>query len=370
MNIKDLFNRKKNVEEVQEEVVAINNPDVPTVVFQDIELQTTIGQWLGLLSSSKGYGNSSFSVYTHLDADELLRSRSIPKRIYDEINEKFGTLLKFAGIDKDETCIISDFDKQDFSFNCHLNNSDEDCKISLRWGDFFESGPEFTMNRGNESRTYDYVAESEDTPIGLSLQHWTIKNPENGNSCFRYYSPYSIGFSLSNDNYTLSIDISRPDNNKPVDYNDNFKLKNEEELTQYLLGLSFSLKIDEVYKKICEISVVDSVKDFPNFKVAVEKKEKEKRSEITDRISLNHGQLRDFIITKDGRKIIIDSDGNWSFESPRLNVSQNADGLIHFSLNAIQSSELNSTISPMEQFNKTKKEVDGVKVFVKTILNN
>lgn len=88
-----------------------------------------------------------------------------------------------------------------------------------------------------------------------------------------------------------------------------FRMKNEEQLQQYLLGLSFPLKIDEVYKKIVEISI-DSINEYPNFNLKVERKLDEKKQKTTGRISLNYGQLKIFTMTIEGKTISIDSDGN------------------------------------------------------------
>lgn len=85
-------------------------------------------------------------------------------------------------------------------------------------------------------------------------------------------------------------------------------------------------------------------------------------------ISLNHGQLKKFIITKGGRTITIDSDGNWSYDSPKLIISQCDKGNINYSLNSIPSDELLTASSPFEQYSEVSKEVEQVRKLAKTML--
>lgn len=374
MNIKDIF---KGIGAKENKIVDVPNVeiereeealDVPKVVFEDLELQVTIGQWLGILSSQQGFGNADFTIYTHLSAEELMKKIDIPAEKFEKIGTKFGLLLKMAGIDSAETCTLNQFDKDNYSFNCHFNNNGNDANLSLRWGDMIDFGPELTINYQNESKTYDYWAETDEKPTRLNLQHYTIKNPENGNSCYSFLSQYRTYLSLTNGEYSFSIEIDRPESIKDDVFSDYvFRLENEEELIQYLLGLTFPLEINEVYKKICEIST-SNVDEYPSFKIEAKKKLDEKNKKKTDMVSLNHGQLRRFIITKGGKTIAIDSDGNWSYNSPKLAVSQSDNGNINYSLNSIPNEELLTVSNPYEQYSKVSQEVEQVRKLIKTIL--
>lgn len=372
MNIKDIFKGKKKEENKILDIPADEKKalDVPKVVFGDLELQVTIGQWLGILSSQQGFGNYGFTIYTHLSAEELMKKVNIPAEKFEEIVTKFGLLLKLAGIDNTETCTLNQFDKDKFSFNCHFNNSGNDANISLKWGNMIDFGPELTINYQNECKTYDYWSETEEKSTRLKLQHYAIKNPENENFCYRYLSPYKTYFTLTSGEYSFSIEIDRPESIKVdifSDYDYVFRLENEEQLQQYLLGLTFPLEINEVYKKICEIST-SSVDEYPSFKIEAKRKLNEKNNKTTDMLSLNHGQLKEFIITKDGRTIAIDSDGNWSYDSPKLIVSQSDKGNINYSLNSIPSDELLTTSTPFEQYSEVSQEVEQVRKLTKTML--
>lgn len=372
MNIKNIFGRK-NTKDKGNKLANIPKSeielsDVPNVVFEDFELQVTIGQWLGILSSQQSFGTSGITIYTHLSAGELMKKVNIPTQKIEEIVTKFGLLLKLAGIDNAETCILSQFDKDNFSFNCHFNNSGNDAKISLRWGSMMDYGPQFIIDYPNENKTYDYHEEYNGEPIRLELQSYTIKNSENGSSCYRYLSPYKVYFNLKNGEYCFLIEIDRPKSIK-VDVFSNyvFRLKNEEQLQQYLLGLTFPLKIDEVYNKICEIST-NCVEEYPNFEIRVERKIDKKNNKKTDLISLKHGQFNQFIITKNGITISIDNNGNWSYDSQKFIISQNNNGNINYSLNSMSSDELFNVATPFEHYNEVSQEVEKVRKLTKDII--
>lgn len=87
-------------------------------------------------------------------------------------------------------------------------------------------------------------------------------------------------------------------------------------------------------------------------------------------VSLNHGQLKKFIITKGGRTITIDSDGNWSYNSPKLIVSQNDKGDIDYRLNSISSDEMLNAVNPYDQYNEVNQEVEQIRLLSKTILES
>lgn len=343
--------------------------DVPKVIFKNIILEVTIGQWLGIFSSLVGRGNSEFKIYTHLAAEELMEFLSPSSKDLDIVALKFGALLKSIGVDSSETCVLGDFDKDKFTFKCHFDNSGEDVSMKASWGDGIDFGPELTIESEKESKTYDYISEYKERPASLHLQHSTIKNPDNDSSCYRFMSPYSLSLSLSNGSHNLELNISRPNYNVDDPRRDeDFVLKNEDELRQYLLGLSFPINIGEVYKDICRISI-DSVRSFPKFKLIVKEKTDKDKEKITDMVSLSYGNLEKFVMTKDGRTIGLDGDDNWSYGLGNLSLSQQ-DGAVSYSLSAVPQKEFLAVASPFEQLDKANKEVNQTKVYVKTILGN
>lgn len=322
MNIKDVFKSRKSKENKIVENTNVETKvekealDVPKVVFEDLELQVMVGQWLEILPSQKGYGTSVATFYAPLSPEELIKKVNIPTKQLDEIVTKFGLLLKLAGIENKETCTLGQFNKDNFSFNCHLDNSGIDACITLRWGDMIDFNPEFTIDYLNESKTYDYLSETKEKPTRFLLQNYTIKNPENGSSCYRYLSPFDATFIIKNGEYSFSVEIGRPKSIVvPPFSNYVFRLENEDQLHEYLLGLTFPLKIDEVYKKICEIST-NSVEEYPSFKIEVKRKLDETHKKTTDMVYLNNGQLNKFTITNDEITVSIDSNESLTISTP------------------------------------------------------
>lgn len=367
MSIIDIFKGKENTENMVLDVPkAEQGLDIPKVIFEDLVLQVKVGQWLGVLSSQKLV--DEFINCTFSSSDELIKVANIPTEQLEEIVTKFGYVLKLVGIDNAETCTLSQYDKDNFSFNCHFNNSGNDANISLKNKIFFEPG--VIINYQNECKAYEYYKESKNKPIRLDLQYYTIKNPENGNSCFRGLSLGEIAFILQNGEYSFSINISRDRRKNPDIFSwDIFRLKNEEALQQYLLGLSFPFEINEVYKKICEISV-DSITDYQSFELKVDRKLDGENNKTTDMVSIFYGQISKFIITKGGKTIEINGDGSWSYDSPKLTVSQNNKGNITYTLNSIPSVDLLNIASPLEKYNEVCKDVEQVRLLTKTILKS
>ena len=366
MKFKDLFKVKKekkdNLKNDQEVL------DVPKVEFANLELQGTIGQWLGVLSSRQSVGNSFFSVSTHLSVEELIKKVNISEKQWKEVETKFAILLKLAGIPSTETCILGNLNKDDGTFECVFKNSEEDANIAIRWGDMLDYWPELTISYQNESKTYDYFEETKDNPMQLRLNHYKIKNPTNGNSCYRYLSEYTSYFTLKSGEYSLKIEIKRPESVNTYEVsNYTFRLENEEELQKYLLNLTFPLDINEVYKKIREISV-SAVEEYPSFKLKVTKELDEKNIKITDMMILKDGQLENFIMTKEGKTIEIDSVGNWTYNSQELNVSQNDKGNVSYMVNLVSKEELGSLIEPLEQYNEVSQEVEQVRKLTQTMI--
>lgn len=375
MNITNIFRRKSssNVEEKESlsntNKVAVANTDLPKVIFEDMKLKVAIGQWLGILSSQKAYGILEGTIYTHLSAEELMEWTSISAEQLSLIEENFAQLLKLAGVPKEETCTLSKYDKDKFSFACHFSNSSDDAKIDLRYGDMMDSGPEFIIDYNNAKRTYDYWKDHKSGEVNMKVQHYTVVNPVNGNSCFRFYSPYSVTFNLRNGDYCFAISVDRPENvNVPSLRDYTFELKNEDKIQEYLLGLEFPFDINEVYKKICEMSAGFN-DQYSDYSFKVEKQLDKRKSKITDLVSVSNGRLNKFVVTKGERTISVDGEGNWSYDTPKLAVSQSGEGKVSFAMNSIPSDELLTMASPYEQYSDVTKEIEEVRKLTKTIVN-
>lgn len=358
MNFMDLLRGRKrecqveNSEEVSKEVI-----DVPDVIFEDIELQVMIGWWLGLLSLPVGY-DIELRNGIFLGAKEYY----VSKKQFDEITFMFGMVLKKMGIDSNETCVLSQFDKDKFMFHCHFNEMGKSAKISMEWGDMIDVVPELTIDYDNLSKTYEFYSGRKNREMRLELTHYEIMNSENGNVLWHDVSAYRSSMGVNCDEYHFLLEVDQP----VGDSSDLFRLKNEKELEQYLLGLSFPVAIDEVYHKICDLAL-DSMYIYPSLLLKVEKEINGETVFVTDLVATQNGQMTDFTITRDGRTISIDKFGKWTYLSPKVIANESDHFGITFHIRAEDREQIDGMISPKEEFERIDKEVQDVKKLTKTL---
>ena len=362
-----IFFRKRNNEKKEKESkINTNDSDIPTVIFDDLELQVKVGQWAEMFTSKKVSKYPELSIYSYLDADELIKKVDIPQDLLDMISKEFGRILAQMGVDKDEVCTITNLNKKDFSFDCHFknNNNNKVSRISLRWGDFMDNFPSITIQDERKQEKYDYIPKYEEKPSKLIKRTTTLYR--GNNSLYRYLYGYDTMFRLSNENQSLQLDVTRPDSITEHGYDGyQYRLNNEEELQNYLLDLAFPIDIAEVYNNISKIAL-GPINDYPEIKIVAQKKIDEKNSITTDEIILNYGKLDKFTITKNGRTISIDKDGNWSFASPKVTINNSKDGKVDYRLNLDSYEELIKNIG-VDQFSPASEEVAQVKQLTKTL---
>lgn len=310
------------------------NKNLPKVVFKDKNALKAVREWLVPFSSI-------------------------------DVKLKFRFVLNLLGIDSTEVCVLNRYDSNDNSFSCHCKNSGRDFKMSLECGDMLDEWPGITISSQNESKTYAFQGDK------LCLDQCVTNNPENGNSYRRSMFLYNAYFCLQNGEYQLTINVEVPNNLRPEPLSTfAFKLKNEEDLQQYLLGLTFPIDITEVYNKICEMSL-DSVTEYPTLKIEVTKRINKKDKKTTDMISLRRGRLFKFVMTKDDKNIMIDCDGSWSYDSPKFSAGKDNEGRIKYHLNSVScNSELPESENPIEQYYEACEEIEQAKAFVMTMLGD
>lgn len=133
--------------------------------------------------------------------------------------------------------------------------------------------------------------------------------------------------------YKLVIEVRAKDTNE-------INLDNELELKEYLMKLSGKLKIEDIYKDICLISLGDiSQYNEINIKIL----DRLRAGIVLEEISLKDGKLELFQINRDGRVIKIDNNGNFSYQR------EDSDTKIFVNLN-------NNIITKCEY--STSKEID------------
>jgi len=95
-----------------------------------------------------------------------------------------------------------------------------------------------------------------------------------------------------------------------IDEDVNFEIANEIELRSYLLGLRYPVKIEEVIKKISEISLSD-IGRYNSIYLSIFNNETCKM----DKIILENGKLIEFKLNRDGRVFALDKDDNFRYEN-------------------------------------------------------
>lgn len=357
MKIRKIFNhnRKNNIDNYE----TIKN--VPKVIFKDLMLQIEVGKWLEIIPISPCY---NYDI-KNLNDKKIIKKYNISNEKLKKIEESFEYILKLTGIDTNEICTLDNFNQERFTFNCHFNNSNTNADITLTNEDLMDTIAKITINYPKEGKTYRYVKEEKKEPLQL-INYKTINNE---NNYTRYLSSYGAYITLEDKEYKLSLDINKPKTNDLEVNNDTYKLKNEAKLQQYLLNISFPIKIDEIYKKICEISL-ENIKNYPKISIEVKRKEIDNSDKITDNILIRNGILKKFTMTKNKKTVTIDKDGNWSYESPKLFINQTKNGNINYNLNDISKEEISNMDSLSEQYNIINEEVKKVKKLTKDIINN
>ncbi len=342
----------KNKEITQEE-------RVPDIIYPNLQSQVRIGVWSETLTDRKARQYTDENFYNLLNKKNELKRIVIPKELLERVNHEFGRILKMAGFPEDEICIIDQFNQDNFSFHTHFYKGNKDYTMSFRWGDPIDELAQITFSNDTRSDTYEYLHFNDDRPSELIPYHYTVKNGQT--SCYRYLSPYSAPYQVSNGEYNFIIDVARPESITEPGYNGyRFHLKNETQLEEYLLGLSFPFDISEVYKKIQQISL-GKVSNYPSIKMEVKRKIDEKNSVITDQISLKDGKLNFFTMTKGDKTITIDKDNNWSYTSSKVSIENNNDGSIQYKLNTKSYQELEEALS-CNQYESVNSEVQKVKI--------
>lgn len=341
--------------------------DVPEVIFKDKELLANLGQWLEILASSEQtYISESLVAYVPISAKVLLEE-GIHQNQRDAIAYTFGLLLKQLGVPATETCIFDDYDKENFACNCHFENECDDARVRFRWGAWMDALPEIILDYHNSKRTYEYLTAINGRKPKLSLQSFTVVNPLNSNSIYSYLSPFDAQYKVSNGENTLSIKVDRP---KRIHYESGsgyvFRLNNDQELVKYLLELDFPLAIDEVYKRMCELSI-DYIDEYPNFHIVVEKGVDDKEKKVTDEISLKDGKLCIFTMTKNGKKVSVNSEGEILYQDNQFALNEHREGNMEYHLNIPSMEDLASLGTIEDNIAKARKEISDVRSLAKMI---
>lgn len=122
--------------------------------------------------------------------------------------------------------------------------------------------------------------------------NWNIRNYNN-------LSKDVVKIELKNGMNKIIIEVKLGN----LQLNNMFELDNEVGLRDYLVGLEFPILIDELYKKICEISIGD-VSRYESIKLDCYY-----NGINTDSLYINYGKFKFYNMVRDDREIILDDSG-------------------------------------------------------------
>ena len=152
--------------------------------------------------------------------------------------------------------------------------------------------------------------------------------------------------------------VKNPNPNLTATYDKPYSLNNEEQLKEYLMGLSFPVDICEVYKRIGEITK-ENPKQYPKFTLRIRCKDK-----IAGELILNRGVLQKAIVSRDGKKITVDKKSDWSYENNGVSIEKKQ-GLTNIHLTSVSIENLSKFDSISDQFIKAEEEIRTLPGFSK-----
>lgn len=312
---------------------------------------------------------------TDKNEDKILyENNTVKEEINKWINflecDSFSDILYKIGFNKND--IIKIYETKDkYVYGYTVNNEDRNSKniIKLSYGSMVDFGPEIIIENEYGFKRYDCIPRSwnKDSEV-VELNSFENKIDEFKSyraSCFIY--SYLVEFKYSDHKILINIKKNIEDDKK-------INLKNELELEKYLSSLVFPLSITDLYNNICNICEID-VNKYPSFSVEVSKNDENSQKKITDMISLKNGIVNEFCITKDGKRIYVSNNGDWSYDMIDLDLVSFSLESKNQKINCIVSSNSNSELDDYTDslikydISTARKEVEDTKVLVRSMFS-
>lgn len=273
MNIKEMFVKERKV---------------PKVIIEDKNLEKAMGRWLG----------------TQVN-----------------VSKKFGEVLINVGFKASDEIVLCKYQEKTLSFT-YIVNGKNPYKKNTIWLSFENAdnkNPHIIVTTGSKNTKSRMVYQAERTnknKIGNKFEIISYSSEDKRYGMLsRRYDEMNAEFFVEKDDYELHLSVKEPmylflkRNGDGI-----YRIKNEKELINYLTSLRFPVEIDSVYKKICEISL-GNISLYPEISLKVTKYDMEEGLEdVTDMIEIVDGKFSSFGMTRNGKTIILDSDGNWTYE--------------------------------------------------------
>lgn len=268
------------------------------------------------------------------------------KRVVD-----FSEVLSQIGFSNTDRVVLYDMDNKNLKFKFTYMNrqTPKDSQMELFYGDQ-EDYPAIIVSDAENKRYYEYRGCAEDAYVpDLVMCYYTLiedaqdvtssipqqkVNKTNGHTYTRYLTPNNVRVCVTNSEYEMCLSIYREKQLKDIHqqrahelmmgidvYSDQpFRLANENLLEDYLLNLELPWVIDEVYKKICALTMPKGNRNYL-FNLEIRKKN-DMGSKVTDELIFNNGRLSKATITKNGRTVSWDENFNWSYQNEQFSYTR------------------------------------------------
>ena len=270
------------------------------------------------------------------------------------IYQYMGLLLLNLGFETEDNIFLCNYDKNDNSFDCMLNNNE---RYRIKFN-FDNNQIDVTIH----NNVYGYECEKiERSELGMrvSLGSYTYEY-DDGMKFTRVLSRYKAKFIVSLCGYIMELELEKPDDVILPMYDDKgcyakYRLENEDILTKYLCSfVVFDNSIIDIYKKLCEV-YIDDVSRYPDFSLKMSTPDEDGNLKIIDLIHLKYGELEEIAVTKDERTIFLDKYNNWSFEAPAEDLLP-----VNFSMTS-KNGKVSCVFSAMEDYDLAKQYLpDGL----------
>ncbi len=147
----------------------------PTVICDNLRLIVGLGQWLEVLPAKRKQRKYGMLTNTDLSVQEILRMKHISNGKKEMINRKFSEILSLAGIDNNETCLLSRYDEYNKSFDCYFVCANIDARIILENRNYKDEISYLTIDTKKEERKFSFLPEDEEGNVKLNLISHVIK---------------------------------------------------------------------------------------------------------------------------------------------------------------------------------------------------
>lgn len=355
--VKFFGNRKNNVN--LEELYS----ECPKVVIDNKELIVTLGQWLGKLPDAVKSATKGMSIISSISAKELMDKKKISDIEIKNINMGFANILKMAGISKDNTCVLRNFDESNLTFTCEFSETGEVAEMRINFGHWMDALPTLTIDFDGIKEVHEYISGDENRGDLLTLQSVTKKIDEEKKFNHFVSEFYYYGNVYDKEN-RLEIKIKYP---ACLTYGRKTNPYIDKELMETLLSeITFPVEINDICNRIEQCLKVP-IEDYENISIIAKKKVGEKDVILTEFVAIK-GKFSKLSVTKNDKKITVNETGAWSYESPQYSVLKTENNSVSYGFKSMAVDEAEKLPTPRELYGQVTPEIEEVKTLSKKLL--